>query len=705
MSIIGIRGFRRNRLNATLNPVVGTLTYSTSSQTHINCGFKPKYLIITKDLSASASSAMMIYSEDYSTSKFRIAGGSSYSADQNLGASANGLIYSIDNDGFTVNKVSSVYTMQYIAIPENYGGNVAIGTVNFSSTDSQSVNLGFKPEYLALTRTADASSPETDMHVYSEDYSTTKYRYAASSTYAKDQNFNTTEGARIYSIDSNGFTVNKRATGTKLQYIAVGRIPQAPKFPIIETSTYPTSGTKRIELGFKPAYLAITKSASSTSTSMQIFSRDYATDKFRDANGSTYAKDTNFGTTSDTRIFSIDDSGFTIDKFTSAQEFQYIAIPRDYKGRVKVGTITLSTSAQTHIDCGFKPKYLFTTKTASSASTNMMIYSEDYSTTQYRRAHSSSYTRDQAFEQAGNELLYSIDDDGFTINSASSAIEIQYIAIGEKGDISPHINGLKQTSVLYTGSAVTSEIDTDLVLGTDYTVEYSNNVNKGIATATIRGIGAYSGSVSFNYEVTDYTVGYSNFPSSGTTHINLGFKPAYLVVTRTTASATTADMIIYSKDYSTEKCRMAWSNGYAQDSALPNTNAERIASLDDTGFTVTNGVGRQFQYFAVPESYSGNVVVRDFEWNNSGNQSLEFGFMPSYFAITSPAGAPAGRRMFIYSKDYSTEKYRFASGGTYATDKNIGATGNDIILSMDATGVTLSKASEIANWQYIALGG
>ena len=49
----------------------------------------------------------------------------------------------------------------------------------------------------------------------------------------------------------------------------------------------------------------------------------------------------------------------------------------------------------------------------------------------------------------------------------------------------------------YTGSAITPAVTatTDLELGTDYTVEYSNNVEVGTATITVTGIGAYTGEI------------------------------------------------------------------------------------------------------------------------------------------------------------------------------------------------------------------
>lgn len=83
-------------------------------------------------------------------------------------------------------------------------------------------------------------------------------------------------------------------------------------------------------------------------------------------------------------------------------------------------------------------------------------------------------------------------------------------------DISTASVSLSQTSVTYTGSqqkpGVTVKVtvpatetepqsEKTLVLGTDYKLDYSNNVNHGTATVTVTGIGAYSGSVSKHFKI------------------------------------------------------------------------------------------------------------------------------------------------------------------------------------------------------------
>ena len=83
---------------------------------------------------------------------------------------------------------------------------------------------------------------------------------------------------------------------------------------------------------------------------------------------------------------------------------------------------------------------------------------------------------------------------------------------------------LSATSFIYTGQPInpTVSFDDSLTLNTDYTVEYSNNVNVGTALATIKGKGNYSGTVKLNYTISsanlsDHTITLSptNFTYNG----------------------------------------------------------------------------------------------------------------------------------------------------------------------------------------------
>lgn len=73
-------------------------------------------------------------------------------------------------------------------------------------------------------------------------------------------------------------------------------------------------------------------------------------------------------------------------------------------------------------------------------------------------------------------------------------------------DLEPSDFTIDLTDETYSGSAITKEITTSLVLDTDYKVEYSNNVNVGEATVVITGIGNYKGSVTLNFNITKCTI-------------------------------------------------------------------------------------------------------------------------------------------------------------------------------------------------------
>ena len=62
----------------------------------------------------------------------------------------------------------------------------------------------------------------------------------------------------------------------------------------------------------------------------------------------------------------------------------------------------------------------------------------------------------------------------------------------------------------YTGQAITPKLTItdngkELTEGTDYTLEYSNNTQKGTASVTIRGKGQYGGSKTVKFKITSRT--------------------------------------------------------------------------------------------------------------------------------------------------------------------------------------------------------
>ena len=96
----------------------GCVTLSTSGMTKVVTGFKPKYLALTQGRTntVSGNTLMMVYNENYSTTKFKFSSASVYSSDVSLGGSTGNRLYSIDNDGFTITKSGDGRAEDYFAI-------------------------------------------------------------------------------------------------------------------------------------------------------------------------------------------------------------------------------------------------------------------------------------------------------------------------------------------------------------------------------------------------------------------------------------------------------------------------------------------------------------------------------------------------------------------------------------------------------------
>lgn len=83
---------------------------STSNRTKVTCGFKPNYIICI----SSTPDQGFLYDADYSTTVSRGFNGDG-NENVSLGDTRNGQLYSIDNDGFTMNKVSTSRTYYIFA--------------------------------------------------------------------------------------------------------------------------------------------------------------------------------------------------------------------------------------------------------------------------------------------------------------------------------------------------------------------------------------------------------------------------------------------------------------------------------------------------------------------------------------------------------------------------------------------------------------
>lgn len=103
---------------------------------------------------------------------------------------------------------------------------------------------------------------------------------------------------------------------------------------------------------------------------------------------------------------------------------------------------------------------------------------------------------------------------GTTTITASMADDKNYTAASDsyvltvvKRDANSMSVSLSQDTYVYDGTArrpsvTVTDAGRSLMMGTDYSVSYSNNINKGTATVTVTGMGDYDGTVTKNFTIT-----------------------------------------------------------------------------------------------------------------------------------------------------------------------------------------------------------
>ena len=103
----------------------------------------------------------------------------------------------------------------------------------------------------------------------------------------------------------------------------------------------------------------------------------------------------------------------------------------------------------------------------------------------------------------------------------------------EPADISEYeVGNLKETYV-QTGGEITPKISIEgLVKGEDYTVAYSNNINIGVATITVTGIGNYTGGIVKHFSIVDEDISNKRayIPSDTYEYTGSEIKPSVTIV-------------------------------------------------------------------------------------------------------------------------------------------------------------------------------
>lgn len=136
----------------------------------------------------------------------------------------------------------------------------------------------------------------------------------------------------------------------------------------------------------------------------------------------------------------------------------------------------------------------------------------------------------------------------------------------------------------WTGGAVTPEVTVthdgvSLTKTTDYTVEYANHTDLGIATATVTGTGAYAGTVVKEFEIANFVNGGDTISADGSYHL---------------ASGATGDIVINAN----LNVRIVGNGVYAADGTTLNTP-------DAVSFKVADGTTVTYQdlYMKNPASH------------------------------------------------------------------------------------------------------
>lgn len=220
------------------------------------------------------------------------------------------------------------------------------------------------------------------------------------------------------------------------------------------------------------------------------------------------------------------------------------------------------------------------------------------------------------------------------------------------------------SSYTYSGYAITPDIVVTmngrvLTRGTDYTVSYSNNINVGTATMTVRGIGSYSGTQTINFTIeaknienclatavtsyqytgntytpnvtvtdsstgktlvagTDYTITYSNNTNPGTASITVtalskNYTGTKVIPFKITSAAVSG---LRTSTIKNNSIKLAWSaQDYADGYQIVNSKNQVVATTSKNSYTVkglTSYTTYKFKVRSYVENADGSVSYGSF---------------------------------------------------------------------------------------------
>lgn len=209
-----------------------------------------------------------------------------------------------------------------------------------------------------------------------------------------------------------------------------------------------------------------------------------------------------------------------------------------------------------------------------------------------------------------------------TVSGKTATIVVTSVA----RDMNTDDTTVNVTDVVYTGAELKPTVNVmyknvQLRDGTDYSLEYSNNVNVGTGTVTITGIGNYAGVKSVNFNITERTINSAQIKQiASVKYTGAEIKPEIVVVDNGTGTEVTLKKDVdYSVEYSNninKGTAIVKINGLGnyKDSKTANFVIE-AKSLASEGITVSDIKTVTYNYTSqMPE-----VTVKD------GNKQLKAG--------------------------------------------------------------------------------
>lgn len=363
----------------------------------------------------------------------------------------------------------------------------------------------------------------------------------------------------------------------------------------------------------------------------------------------------NLNTKEDYKALTLDESLFTIDltdktytgsaitpSVTSSTYTQGVDYTVEYTNNVNVGTATLKIvpTGNTY-KYGFSKTFNIVAKDLESTDFTIDLTDETYSGSAITKEISSSLVLDTDYKVE------------YTNNINVGEATIVITGIGNfKGSVTLNFNITKCTITsdlftvdlsdeTYTGSKITKEITTSLVLDTDYRVYYNNNKIVGTAEISIIGAGNYTGNIKLNFNITVRKLKEADFKLSDTSYVYDGKEKLPSIITNledgdyypsyyNNVKAGTARVVIMSRGSNTEEFAQLYFT------ITPRTITESDFSIDlkdetYTGSTITKAISSSLSLtsgvdYDIEYSNNTNVGVASLTITFKGNYSGEFSY-------------------------------------------------------------------------------